>query len=440
MTETPPQQDSGTGPTGFDRDALHDIDRLRRSTTDRKIAGVAGGLGRHFNIDPTILRVLFVVLVFFGGAGLLLYGAAWLLLPEDGSDEAPINTSPSTRTTALIVAGVIGVLLVLGDSWGGFGFPWPLAIVALVVVLFMMNKDRPSSPGSSSQASQSSSDGTTTPGVGWPHPDASVGTVGTTTSPGTTGTTVHGWVGDTTSERAAEETGPGQAPPAPPYGPSSWMPAPAPPHRPKPSKKDRGPTLFGFTLAFIALALGVLGLYDVSGGNVVAAAYPALALTVVGVMLLWGSFSGRPGGLIFLGIVAALALAASSAAGEYGWDQRVDRVEQPQSVGALPNEYRMGVGRMVVDLTDIDATDLEGRDLDIRAGFGELIVIVPDGVDVDVESDINLGGDITVGDEQRNGNSPQLNAHIDGGTDVPAMNIDIEMAAGRVDVRQEAAA
>ena len=100
MTETPPQQDSGTGPTGFDRDALHDIDRLRRSTTDRKIAGVAGGLGRHFNIDPTILRVLFVVLVFFGGAGLLLYGAAWLLLPEDGSDEAPINTSPSTRTIA----------------------------------------------------------------------------------------------------------------------------------------------------------------------------------------------------------------------------------------------------------------------------------------------------------------------------------------------------
>ena len=113
MTETPPQQDTRPGTSGFDRDGLRDFDRLRRSTTDRKIAGVAGGLGRHLNIDPTILRVLFVVLVFFCGAGLLLYGAAWLLVPEDGSDEAAIHTSPSTRTTALIVAGVVGVLLVL---------------------------------------------------------------------------------------------------------------------------------------------------------------------------------------------------------------------------------------------------------------------------------------------------------------------------------------
>ena len=166
MTETPQQRDTTPG-TGFDRDALRSFERLRRSTTDRKIAGVAGGLGRHLNIDPTILRVLFVVLVFFGGAGLLLYGAAWLLVPEDGSDEAAISTSPSTRTTALIVAGVIGVLLVLGDSWGGFGFPWPLAIVALVVVLFLINKDRPKTPISPGTPPS----GPTSTGIGWPQAD-----------------------------------------------------------------------------------------------------------------------------------------------------------------------------------------------------------------------------------------------------------------------------
>ena len=65
--------------------------------TDRKVAGVAGGLGRHLNIDPTILRVLFVVLVFFGGAGFVLYGAAWLLVPEDGRDSAAISTRDDTR-------------------------------------------------------------------------------------------------------------------------------------------------------------------------------------------------------------------------------------------------------------------------------------------------------------------------------------------------------
>jgi phage shock protein PspC (stress-responsive transcriptional regulator) len=439
MTETPPQQETQPGPTGFDRDALRDFDRLRRSTTDRKIAGVAGGLGRHLNIDPTILRVLFVVLVFFGGAGLLLYGAAWLLVPEDGSDEAAISTSPSTRTTALVVAGVIGVLLVLGDSWGGFGFPWPLAIVALVVVLFLINKDRPKTPAAP---------GTTTPpaaptstGVGWPQADqpdaASYDAPG---APGTTGTTALGWVGDTTSERPAEESTPGQVPPAPPYGTGSWAPTP-PPYQPKPSKKDRGPKLFGITLALVAVGLGALGLYDALGGSPVDSAYPAVALTIVGAMLLVGAFVGRPGGLIFLGIVAALALAVSSAGEEYGWDQRTDRVERPQSAAALPSEYRMSVGSMVVDLTEIDNLQaLDGRDLDIQAGFGEILVIVPDGVDVNVDSNISLGGDIAVGDNQRNGNSPQLTDQIDGGVDVPDMTIDIELAAGRIDVHQEAAA
>lgn len=434
MTETPPQQETHPGSAGFDRDALRDFDRLRRSTTDRKIAGVAGGLGRHLNIDPTILRVLFVVLVFFGGAGLLLYGAAWLLVPEDGSDEAAISTSPSTRTTALVVAGVIGVLLVLGDSWGGFGFPWPLAIIALIVVLFLVNKDRPKTDRPTPPASPSGT------GIGWPQAEPVAYAAPDTTAASTTSTTAHGWVGDTTSERAAEQDTPGQVPPP---GPSYWAPAatPPPPYTPKPSKRERGPKLFGFTLAFVTLALGVLGMYDALGGPVVDSAYPALALTVVGTMLVWGAYAGRPGGLIFLGIVASLALAATSTADEYGWDQRTDRLERPLSAAALPADYRMTVGRMVVDLTDIsDVEALDGRNLDIQAAFGEIVVKVPDGVDVNVDSHISLGGEIAVGDARDDGNSPQLTEQIDGGDDVPDMTIDIELAAGRIDVQQEAAA
>src|SRR4051794_13632208 len=58
--------------------------RLQRSRHDRVIAGVAGGLGDYFDIDPVIFRIAFVGLAFLGGAGLLLYPAAWLLLPEEG--------------------------------------------------------------------------------------------------------------------------------------------------------------------------------------------------------------------------------------------------------------------------------------------------------------------------------------------------------------------
>ena len=61
---------------------------LRRSIADRKVAGVAGGLGRYFNVDPLIFRVVFVTLAIFGGSGLLLYAVGWLLVPEDG-DKSP---------------------------------------------------------------------------------------------------------------------------------------------------------------------------------------------------------------------------------------------------------------------------------------------------------------------------------------------------------------
>src|SRR6187455_32157 len=96
MTETPGTTQSPLPPPGppygVDREHLRSYELLRRSTTDRKIAGVAGGLGRHLNIDPTVIRVLLVVLCFFGGAGFLIYGMAWLLVPEDGRSEATIST------------------------------------------------------------------------------------------------------------------------------------------------------------------------------------------------------------------------------------------------------------------------------------------------------------------------------------------------------------
>jgi len=55
--------------------------RLRLSGTDRKIAGVCGGLGEFFDLDPLLFRVAFVVLAFAGGLGILLYLALWLVVP-----------------------------------------------------------------------------------------------------------------------------------------------------------------------------------------------------------------------------------------------------------------------------------------------------------------------------------------------------------------------
>jgi len=71
-------QPSGSGP---DRAAL------RRPCDGRMLAGVAGGLARYFGADTTVIRIAFVVLTIAGGAGIPLYLAGLLLIPEEGSDQ-----------------------------------------------------------------------------------------------------------------------------------------------------------------------------------------------------------------------------------------------------------------------------------------------------------------------------------------------------------------
>jgi len=61
---------------------------LRRSADDRMLAGVAGGLARYLGVDAMIVRIAFAVLTVVGGAGIPLYLAGLLLIPEDGSDQS----------------------------------------------------------------------------------------------------------------------------------------------------------------------------------------------------------------------------------------------------------------------------------------------------------------------------------------------------------------
>ena len=57
--------------------------KLYRSRSNRQIAGVCGGLAEYFNMDATLLRVLFVVLAVLGGSGIVLYLAMWIIVPRE---------------------------------------------------------------------------------------------------------------------------------------------------------------------------------------------------------------------------------------------------------------------------------------------------------------------------------------------------------------------
>ncbi|GAA2007111.1 PspC domain-containing protein [Nakamurella flavida] len=56
--------------------------RLTLSSSDRKIAGVCGGLAAYFHVDPTLVRIIAVVLAFVAGGGILAYLLAWIIIPK----------------------------------------------------------------------------------------------------------------------------------------------------------------------------------------------------------------------------------------------------------------------------------------------------------------------------------------------------------------------
>jgi phage shock protein PspC (stress-responsive transcriptional regulator) len=130
--------------------------RLYRSNTHKVIGGVAGGLGDYLDIDPVLIRIAFVVALFFGGAGLLAYIIAWIIIPEqprESTMSTPIDPQQSTvppqpqppqpprsehrHGHGSIVGGL--VLLVIGFLFLAenflpdfhFGDWWPLVLVAI---------------------------------------------------------------------------------------------------------------------------------------------------------------------------------------------------------------------------------------------------------------------------------------------------------------------
>src|SRR5262249_60491352 len=82
----------------------------RRSERDRMVGGVCGGLGEYFNVNPVFYRVGFVLLALLGGAGILIYGACLLVIPDDG--EAAWIASDALRNHRRRPAMLIGLVLV----------------------------------------------------------------------------------------------------------------------------------------------------------------------------------------------------------------------------------------------------------------------------------------------------------------------------------------
>src|SRR5258705_293378 len=113
--------------------------RLTRSSDDRVIAGVAGGLGRYFGVDPVVIRIILVVLMFFGGAGFIAYAAAWLFVPSDKDPNARFGGRQIARRMGIALGVLVATVIVsIGGAWGvavGGGTATALIIIAAGLVL-----------------------------------------------------------------------------------------------------------------------------------------------------------------------------------------------------------------------------------------------------------------------------------------------------------------
>jgi len=357
-TQSPPSAPPRTYPP------LH---ALRRSRDDRKIFGVAGGLGRHVGVDPLIFRILFVVLAIFGGSGILLYGMGWLLIPDDGEESSEAQRLFSGRTSgstiSKVVAGVVvlilglvlmGSLLDTGPGLGGLG-----AVVVVGVIVLLIS--RTGQPG--------------VPHVGPPQPYGPV----PPPEPGA--------YGQTTGTAYAVPGASTTATPPPPYvAPATGQVTPPPPRPPK-ERSVLGRVTVSAALVVVGLLIAWNGATD---HDVKAVAIVASALAVVAAGLLVGSLRGRARGLIVLGVLLSIATAATAFADDHLKGGIGQREWEPRTVAkAEQRVYRLGIGEGRLDLTRLPAQSTAAVVAEV--GIGHLQITVPRGARVVVDGHVAAG-------------------------------------------------
>ena len=122
---------------------IPELKRLQRSRSDRMVAGVSGGLARYFEIHPAVFRVGFVVLTLLGGAGILIYAAAALVMPDDGKDDSVATAALRNRKDhpwpliGLGLVAVAGALLLSRATLWPDGDMWFLFLIAGALILWV---------------------------------------------------------------------------------------------------------------------------------------------------------------------------------------------------------------------------------------------------------------------------------------------------------------
>jgi phage shock protein PspC (stress-responsive transcriptional regulator) len=380
-----PRYGQYTAPAGTARRAL------RRDRDDHRVAGVCGGLGRYLDMDPVIFRVLFGVLIFFGGFGLLVYAAIWLFVPMDGESRTEAQKLLAGESFLVAAAAslllVLGLLAVLNTPVRGLGHTTPVIVLALMVAAV---------PAVRARRRRARSTGARPAPGGWgpgaPPPPAGPEAWWQHKSAAPDGTEIR----DATPDAPGPPDVPDPGAP-PPWGAAGPGPAPGPSFAPYPPPAPPRPVarrVGGLAMAAALVVLGVGGVLASAGAiHVGWARGTALTVMVLGAAMAFGGLFGRTRWLIPFGVIATVPLIVFSALqvplqGETGpvtW--------HPAAAASLAAPYQLAGGDGTLDLTSIDP---HGRTVHVTAqvGAGDLQIIVPR--DATITASVHLGvGKIT---------------------------------------------
>ena len=117
--------------------------KLYRSKTNSMIGGVCGGLAEYFNIDPTLVRLISVLLILAQGIGLIAYIIAWIIIPQRKEEEVEVEGTVPSQTESRLLPGliliVVGIIFLLNNflAWFSFGMLWPLVLVVLGIYILL---------------------------------------------------------------------------------------------------------------------------------------------------------------------------------------------------------------------------------------------------------------------------------------------------------------
>ena len=444
----PPPPPPGAEPIDDDNDYFNG---LRRSRSDRVVAGVAGGLGQYFGIDPVIVRIAFIVLALFSGAGFLLYLLGWVVIAKEGRDESSamraLRGSPDGNRGLLFIVLAVGAILVLSTPliwWDGFGFGDGLALPLLLIAAGIAFLIWPADRGWSSR-SHDSDDAPRGPPIVPDDPDEPGDDDPTAASTGAQiRVELQGAADEIKAAGAEVRSEFAEARDSFNQRRRTWRhgyrterarhPRPSRPPRPPKPAPFLGPLTMALLLVF---AGGAIVGEQSDWWDVDPAVYGGIVLAIVGVALIVSAFFGRARGLIFVGILV-LPVAWFLAAIDLEWhDGAGERTDVVDSIDELEDAYLFGFGDYEVDLSDVDFTGTD-RTIEVGLTMGELTVWVPDTVTVDVET-YARAGEVEIiertGVQVYDDGFPAEADHVLEGSGDGVLHLDVEVGFGAIDVR-----